>query len=100
MRSLHIIIISLYFGLGVLQGTDADGPRHLQPRPVAASVKRVNGELYIQWISRKGERYQVQGSSDRTNWINVGKPRNGTGKVDSVAINSDGPRYYRVVSLS
>ena len=72
-----------------------------QSRPVATSLKRVDGGLHIQWTSRSGARYQVQGSSDLNQWTNVGSARSGMGGRDSMQVNSvsGGPRYYRVVQV-
>ena len=72
-----------------------------QSRPVATSLKRVDGGLHIQWTSRSGARYQVQGSSDLNQWTNVGSARGGMGGRDSMKVNSvsGGPRYYRVVQV-
>ena len=73
----------------------------MQSRPVATSLKRVDGGLHIQWTSRSGERYQVQGSSDLNQWTNVGSARAGMGGRDSMQVNSasGGPRYYRVMQV-
>jgi len=70
-------------------------------KPVATSLRRVNGEVSIQWTSRQGARYQVQGSSDLSNWANVGAARGGQGGRDSMQVNAaeGGPRYYRVVQV-
>ncbi len=67
-------------------------------RPVSASVSRTAARgVRLNWVSQNGARYQVQSSNDRTSWRNVGTSRNGRQGTDSMAIQSGGPRYYRVV---
>ena len=76
--------------------------RSAQPKPVATSLQRAEDGLRIQWTSRSGARYQVQGSNDLNQWTNVGAARGGTGARDSLQVNSaeGGPRYYRVVRIN
>ena len=66
-------------------------------RPVPASVTQNGQGTRLQWLSQNGARYQVQSSSDRTSWRNVGTPRSGRPGSDSMPIQPGGPRYYRVV---
>ena len=72
-----------------------------QPRPVATSLQRSDEGLRIQWTSRQGARYQIQGSNDLRQWANVGPARSGTGGRDSEIVDSRNNeiRYYRVVQL-
>lgn len=74
-----------------------------QPKPVSTSLQRTDGGGHrIQWTSRKGARYQVQGSRDLSQWANVGAVRGGLGSRDSMQVNQtdEGPRYYRVVQVN
>ena len=71
--------------------------RNTALRPVPASVSRTGQSTRLNWASQNGGRYQVQSSNDRTSWNNVGNVRSGRQGADSMAIQSGGPRYYRVV---
>jgi hypothetical protein len=86
-----------------LSRTDTTRQMRAQPRPVSTSLQRADGgELRIQWTSRQGARYQVQGSRDLSQWTNVGAVRGGLGSRDSMQVNptDEGPRYYRVVQVN
>jgi len=71
--------------------------RNTAMRAVPASVSRTGQSTRLNWASQNGGRYQVQSSNDRTSWNNVGNVRSGRQGADSMAIQSGGPRYYRVV---
>ncbi len=84
-----------------LSRTGSASQSQSKPKPVATSLRRANDGVSIQWTSRQGARYQVQGSSDLTSWANVGAARGGQGGRDSVQVNTaeGGPRYYRVIQV-
>ncbi len=67
-------------------------------RAVPASVVRNGRGSQLTWISQAGARYQVQSSTDRTSWNNVGNTRSGqrTG-FDSMSVENGGHKYLRVV---
>ena len=67
-------------------------------RAVPASVVKNGRGSQLTWISQAGARYQVQTSTDKTSWNNVGNARSGqrTG-FDSMSVNNGGHKYLRVV---
>jgi hypothetical protein len=67
-------------------------------RAVPASVVRNGRGSRLTWISQAGARYQVQSSTDRASWNNVGNTRSGqrTG-FDSMSVNNGGHKFLRVV---
>jgi hypothetical protein len=75
----------------------AANARNSGQRPVPASVTRNGQGTQLRWLSQIGARYQVQSSNDRTSWQNVGTPRSGRSRSDSMPVQPGGPRYYRVV---
>ena len=66
-------------------------------KPVPASLKVDGTKLSIQWQSRVGAAYQLQGSNDSVNWKNHGGIRVGP-TANSAAVGRD-YKYYRVLEL-
>lgn len=65
--------------------------------PVAARLVDNGGQYSMEWNGRQGMNYQVQGSTDRSNWQNIGTTKTSTGS-DSVQVNPiSGQRFFRVV---
>jgi hypothetical protein len=67
-------------------------------RAVPASVVKNGRGSQLTWISQAGARYQVQTSTDKARWNNVGNARSGqrTG-FDSMSVNNGGHKFLRVV---
>ena len=66
--------------------------------PVTAQLIRSGQNLQLQWTSRRGQGYQVQGSRDMRSWQNVSTIRSGTGRVLRSPINTgNGMRFFRVM---
>jgi hypothetical protein len=77
-----------------LAGTDPNDPASR----LRSEMKSVGGELRIEWISRPGYVYQVQVSTNFTDWVNVGHPRFAAGTSDGVAMTpGGGAAFYRVI---
>jgi acylphosphatase len=55
--------------------------------------------LFLSWNPRPGLIYQVQKSTDLTQWLNVGGQRLATGASDSVQVTQGSGCYYRVVLM-
>ena len=72
-----------------------------RPKITAVSLIRTNNILRLQWNSRTGALYQVQGSNDRETWKNVEATRQGLGDTDSVLLDgTHSLRYYRVIHVN
>ena len=79
-------------------GTSTVLARAANGMPVSASIASDESGHRLQWLSDSRYSYQVQGSSDRTTWGNVGAVRGGLDAGDSVSVNtSTGNKFYRVV---
>ena len=63
---------------------------------VPAGLKKEGAGYSLQWSSQSGARYQVQGSSDRSQWKNEGGVRSGRDGLSSASINGS-YKYYRVI---
>ena len=72
--------------------------RETGKRAVPASVVRNGRGSKLTWISQAGARYQVQSSSDKQSWRNLGTTRTGqrTG-FDSMSVNNGSDKFLRVV---
>ena len=79
-----------------LAGTDPQNPASA----LRSEMKAVGGELRFEWTARPGFVYQVQVSTNFTDWVNVGLPRFATGDSDGVPMVPSGTAaFYRVIRV-
>jgi hypothetical protein len=70
----------------------------------AASVLRIRLEpspqgIFLNWNTEPTLVYQVQSSTNMTDWSNLGQPRFAAGTVDSLYVGATSVGYYRVIRL-
>ena len=65
-------------------------------RQVPAGLSIKSGVIALEWASRPGSRYQIQGSGDRVSWVNYGPVYTSKSKESSVTVDRK-YRYYRVI---
>ena len=65
-------------------------------RQVPAGLSIKNGVIALDWASRSGGRYQIQGSGDRVNWFDYGSVYTSKSKESSAVVDRK-YRYYRVI---
>ena len=71
-----------------------------QTRPVLAVLLGEGSAMRVEWETQPGARYQVQASPDKSNWVNVGSMRLGSGQVATVPVSISGGRpHLRIVRI-
>ena len=55
--------------------------------------------MFLGWNTQPGATYQVQTTTNFSNWSNVGSPRFAAGTTDSIYVGGTAVGYYRVVLL-
>lgn len=79
-----------------LAGTDPTDPGSVLRTQIS---ERERG-LYIEWNTIPGNYYQLQVTSDFSDWTSVGTPRFAHSTTDSLPCNGPGQvRYYRVIRM-
>jgi hypothetical protein len=63
-----------------------------------ALTKTAQG-MFLGWNTQPGATYQVQATTNFSNWSNVGSPRFAAGTTDSIYVGGSAVGYYRVVLL-
>jgi len=54
---------------------------------------------FLNWNTEPGLVYQVQGTADMGNWVNLAGPRFAAGHLDSMYVGGAGAGYYRIIRL-
>ena len=71
-----------------------------QTRPVLAVLLGEGPAMRVEWETQPGARYQVQASTDKANWVNVGSVRLGSGHMATVPVSISGGRpHLRIVRV-
>jgi len=69
-----------------------------QTRPVLAVLLGEGSAMRVEWETQPGARYQVQASPDKSNWVDVGPMRLGSGQMATVPVSISGGRpHLRIV---
>jgi hypothetical protein len=55
--------------------------------------------IFLNWNTEPTLVYQVQSSTNMTDWSNLGQPRFAAGTVDSLYVGATSVGYYRVIRL-
>ena len=121
--SVPSIITNSASGVNFVKLTDVDGDGDLDVVAVSPTSNRVtwyeqlgsgptepfdllgveidNQNILVSWPTVRGQRYQVQRSSDLSRWLNLGRVRTGSGTplTQSYPLNAFSPRkqFFRVV---
>ena len=71
-----------------------------QTRPVLAVLLGKGPAMRVEWETQSGARYQVQASPDKSNWVDVGPMRLGSGQMATVPVSISGGRpHLRIVRI-
>lgn len=79
-----------------LAGTDPTDPESV----LKTSLKVTSQGVRLEWGTVPGFVYQVQSSEDMQKWTNLGATRRATAKKDSMALEPDKKRFFRIVRVS
>ncbi len=79
-----------------LAGTSPTDPESV----LKTSLKVTSQGVRLEWGTVPGFVYQVQSSEDMQKWANLGAPRRATAKKDSMALEPDKKRFFRIVRVS
>ncbi|MDP7012115.1 MAG: hypothetical protein QF685_12135 [Verrucomicrobiota bacterium] len=87
---LKLFYISILLAIGAVAAP--------QTRPVLAVLLGAGPAMRVEWETQLGARYQVQASPDKSNWVDVGPMRLGTGQMATVPVSISGGRpHLRIV---
>ena len=64
------------------------------------SINHESGGYYLSWNTIPGYLYQVQTSTDMSNWSSLGSTRFASGKTDSIFLGLADVGYYRVLRVT
>jgi hypothetical protein len=67
---------------------------------LTVSLTHESGGYYLNWNTIPGYLYQVQTSTDMSNWSNLGSARFASGKTDSIFLGLADVGYYRVLRVT
>ena len=71
-----------------------------QTRPVLAVLLGEGSAMRVEWETQPGARYQVQASQDKSNWMDVGPMRLGSGQMATVPVSISGGRpHLRIIRI-
>ncbi|MDI9401243.1 MAG: thrombospondin type 3 repeat-containing protein [Limisphaerales bacterium] len=79
-----------------LAGTDPTDPESA----LKTSLKVTAQGVRLEWGTVPGFVYQVQSSEGMQEWANLGVPRRATAGKDSIALEPDKKRFFRIVRVS